>query len=82
MKPLICIVAAVTMLFFTPHAQALFGHVAVERERRIEAQQQLDHQRQVNGRLYVATCILSVGIVVALLIGTAVGSKGRGNNET
>ena len=83
MKPILCIVAATLMLFVTlPDAQALFGHVAAERERRIDAQQQLQQQQQTTAHLYIAVSVLSAGVVISLVIGTAVGSKSRRDRES
>ena len=82
MKPIICVVAIATMLFTTSKALALFGHVAAEHNRRLEAEQYLSQQQQSNEHLYIAISVLSAGIVVALIIGAAAGSKTRNNHET
>ena len=79
MKQTLCIVTATMMLL--PQAQALFGHVAQERNQRIEAQHQLEQQKLTTNKLYIAVSVLSAGVVISLLIGTAVGSKGRRDHE-
>ena len=68
----------------TPKAQALFGHVAAERERRQDAEQRVVQEEQTNGQLlqtnqglHTAISVLSAGITVALVVGAAVGSKTR-----
>ena len=74
------ILISLTVLIFiitTPMAQALFGHVAAEKERRIDAEQKLTTQEQHNDRLQTTIHVLSVGVVVCLIIGAAVGSKTR-----
>ncbi len=82
MKPFILtILAALTLGVVAPKAQALFGHVAAEKNRREHAEQQVAQQQQTNGRLYVAVGVLSAGVTVALLVGTAVGSKAREDHE-
>ena len=78
MKQFILFIIAVLVLgMVTPKAQALFGHVAAEKERRQHAEQQFAQEQLTNARLYVAVGILSAGITVALVIGAAVGSKTR-----
>ena len=68
----------------TPHAKALFGHTAAEKDRRIQMEQQLAQQEQTNGQLihsneqlHVVISVLSAGAVVMLIVGAAVGSKTR-----
>ena len=85
MKNLIPI--ALTVLTFnvaTPRAQALFGHVAAEKDRREHAEQQVTQEQQTNGQLiqrndHLQTTIhvLAAGVTLALVIGAAVGSKTR-----
>ena len=72
-----------------PDAKALFGHVAAEKERRIETEQQLSQEQQRNGllihsneHLHVVTSVLSAGAVGALIVGAAVGSKTRKDRGT
>lgn len=73
--------AVLTFLVVTPNAIALFGHVAAERDRRQHAEQQVVQEQQTNGHLYVALSVLSAGIVVALVVGAAVGSKAKEHHE-
>ena len=82
MKTLFCVVLAALLL--TPHAKALFGRTAAEKERRIETEQQLARQEDVNGQLihsnehlHVVISVLSAGAVVMLITGAAIGSKAR-----
>ena len=70
------------MLLSTPIAYALFGHVAAERDRRMEAEQHLNQEQQTNGHLYIVISVLSAGVVVALIIGAAAGSKTWRDNES
>ncbi len=80
MKTFFCMLLIAVML--TPHAKALFGHTAVERERRLQTEQQLGQERQRNGQilhsnqqLHVVISVLSAGAVVMLITGAAIGSK-------
>ena len=66
-----------TLLVSTPRAQALFGHVAAEKDRRVEAEQKLDQKEHSNEHLHIAISILSAGVVIALIIGAAAGGKTR-----
>lgn len=73
-----------TFIVITPRAQALFGHVAAEKERRHEAEQHVAQEQQINGqlvhtdeKLHTVISILSASAVGALVIGAAVGSKTR-----
>ena len=82
MKTIFCVVLAA--LLFTPHAKALFGHTAAEKDRRIETEQQLARQEDANGQviqsnehLHVVISVLSAGAVVMLITGAAIGSKTR-----
>ena len=68
----------------SPRARALFGHVAAEKERRQDAEQRIVQAQQSSGqlahrneRLHVTISILSAGVVTALLVGAAIGSKAR-----
>ena len=70
------------MLLSTPRAYALFGHVAAERERRVEAEQHLNQQQQSNEHLHIVISVLAPGVVVALIIGAAAGSKTRRDHES
>ncbi len=76
--------AVLTFIVATPRAQALFGHVASEKERRQEAEQRVSQEQQTNGQLtqanqglHTVISILSAAAVGALVIGAAVGSKTR-----
>lgn len=69
------------MLLTTQTAKAMFGHVAAERERRIETQQQLTTQETANEHLHVAISVLSAGAVIMLITGAAVGSKTRRDHD-
>lgn len=82
MKTLFCVTLITVML--SPDANALFGHVTAEKERRIETEQQLSQEQQRNGllihsneHLHVVISVLSAGAVVMLITGAAIGSKGR-----
>lgn len=59
----------------------MFGHVAQERERRQFAEQKLYEEQHTNGRLYIAVSILSASVVIALLVGSSMGSKTRRDDE-
>jgi hypothetical protein len=79
------------MLLSTPKAQALFGHVAEERQRRIAVEHALQEQERLtleqqhltieqehlNTRWQSISFITGIGCVVMLIIGTAIGSKTR-----
>ncbi len=87
MKTIFCVVLATLLL--TPHAKALFGHAAAEKERRIETEQQLARQEDANGqlihsneRLHVIISVLSAGAVVMLITGASIGSKARRDHAT
>ena len=78
------ILAVLTFIVSAPRANALFGHVAAEKERRQDAEQRIVQEQQHNGQLiqtnqglHNTISILSAGITVALVIGAAVGSKTR-----
>ena len=86
MKNFIIPIALAVLMFIiaTPRAHALFGHVAAEKERRLEAEQRVVQEQQHSGQLFqtnqglhITISILSAGITVALVIGAAVGSKTR-----
>ena len=79
---IIIFLAVLTFIVNTPQAHALFGHVAQEKARRIQVEQKLDQQEHDNNHLHVVISILSAGVVVALIIGAAVGSKTRRDCET
>ena len=82
MKHLILIFLAVLMFIIaTPRAQALFGHVAAEKDRREHAEQQLNEQQLTNQHLFIVISVLSAGVVIALVIGTAIGSKTRRDSQ-
>ena len=53
------------------------NHSGSEKERRIEAEQQLQQQRNETGHWQIVTGVFAVGCVVLLTIGTAIGSKIR-----
>ena len=72
----------------TPEAHALFGHVQAEKQRRQEAEQLVVQEQQNNGQLFhsnqtlhITITILSTGVVTALMIGAAVGSKTRRDHD-
>ena len=69
--------AVLTFIVSTPRAHALFGHVAAEKERRQEAEQQFTQERRTNDHLHIIVSVLSAGVTVVLIIGAAVGSKAR-----
>ena len=77
MKTIFISLAVLTFIVTTPRAHALFGHVAAEKERRIDAEQKLTTQEQHNDRLQMTIHVLAAGVTVALIIGAAVGSKTR-----
>lgn len=91
MKHFLIALLVLASIAATPEANALFGHVAAEKDRREHAEQQLVQQHQLtaeqqrangqlidkNQRLHTAVSILSAGVAVALIIGAAVGSKTR-----
>ena len=78
------VLTATTLLLSTLNTHALFGHVQAERERRQDAEQRITQEQQTNEhlvhgneRLHIIITILSAGVVAALLVGAAVGSKAR-----
>jgi hypothetical protein len=84
MKLFLIALAVLAFIAATPRAQALFGHVAAEKERRQAAEAHLVQEQQTNGqlidknqRLHAVISILSGGVAVALIIGAAAGSKTR-----
>ncbi len=86
MKTIFCVVLAALLL--SPDAKALFGHTAVEKERRLYTEQQLARQEQNNGQLiqnnqqlHIVISILSASGVLMLIVGTAIGSKTRRDHE-
>ena len=81
-----------TMLFISPpKAHGLFGHTAEERQRRIATEQQLsqeqqrldaqqhltNEQQQKTSRWQTTAVMLGIFSVVLLIVGTAIGSRGR-----
>ena len=77
-------VATMLLLMPKPSAKALFGHTEAERQRRVEAEQQLAQEQQRNGtlvhnnqQLYTVISVLSAGAVVMFITGAAIGSKTR-----
>ena len=78
---LIIVLVVFTSIVTTPQAHAMFGHVAAEKQRRIEVEQQLGQQltleKQAAGYWQPVSFILGVGCVVTLVAGAAIGSKGR-----
>ena len=90
MKTLV-VLAVLTFIVNTPEAHALFGHTAEERQRRIATEQQLSQEQQrldVQQRLSVeqqqrasrwqtTASVLGIVAVITLIIGTAIGSRGR-----
>ena len=91
MKTFIVLMVLTFLNVHTPEAHALFGHTAEERQRRISAEQQLSQeqqrldaqlkltteQQQRASRWQTATSVLGVVAVITLIIGTAIGSRGR-----
>ena len=92
MKHLILIVLVVLTFFVnTPEAHALFGHTAQERQRRIATEQHLSQeqqhldaqqhltieQQQRASRWQAIASVLGLVAVITLIIGTAIGSRGR-----
>ncbi len=79
MKSHLILIALAVLMFIiaTPRAHALFGHVAVEKERRLEAEQHLTQEEQSNAHLHIVISVLSATAVGALVIGATVGSKTR-----
>ena len=83
--PIFIVLMVLTLLIVnTPKAIGLFGHVQAETERRqdaeqrvVQAQQTNEHLAHGNERLHMIITILSAGVVTALLVGAAVGSKAR-----
>ena len=84
------VLASAMLVMFSPNAKALFGHVAAEKERRIETEQQLAQEQQRNSsllihsneHLHVVISVLSAGAVVMLITGAAIGSKTRRDHGT
>ena len=73
MKLHLILISLAVLIITTPRAHALFGHVADERDRREHAEQQLTQQERSNAHLHIAISILSAGVTVALIVGSAVG---------
>ena len=69
--------AVLMFIIVTPEAQAFFGHVAAEKDRREHAEQQLTQEQQSNAHLHTAIGVLSATAVGAIVVGAAVGSKTR-----
>ena len=90
MKTLI-VFAVLTFIVNTPEAHALFGHTAEERQRRIATEQQLSQeqkrldaqqhltveQQQRATHWQMTASVLGIVAVLALIAGTAIGSRGR-----
>ena len=85
MKQFILIILVVlASIAAPPKADAMFGHVAAEKQRRISVEQQLG---QVGQQLTIETqtadkwqgvsFMLGIGCVITLVLGTAIGSNGR-----
>ena len=72
MKTIFCMMLIAVML--TPHAKALFGHTAAEKDRRIRTEQQLAQEQQRDSSLIQSNEQLHVVIFV---IGAAIGSRTR-----
>ena len=92
MKILTGVVLMATMLTTAPpEAHALFGHTAEERQRRIATEQQLSQeqqrldvqqhltveQQQRASRWQTVSFVLGISAAFMLIIGTAIGSRGR-----
>ena len=85
---LIALVVLTFLIVFTPEAHALFGHVQVEKERRQEAEQRVVQEQHSNGDLissnqclHVVITVLSTGVITALIVGAAIGSKTRKDHD-
>jgi hypothetical protein len=86
MKQFILIIVLVVLasIATTPKAQAMFGHVAAEKQRRISVEQQLGQlgqqlslEKQTTDKWQGVSFTLGIGCVVTLVVGTAIGSNGR-----
>ena len=58
-------------------SQAAFGRIAAEKELRTATEKKLAHEQSTNTKLLAATSILGVGCMAMLLVGAAIGAKGR-----
>lgn len=83
-KTLLISLVVLTFIAYTPEAHALFGHVQAEKERRQQAENRVVQEQQNNGQLlrsnqilHVVITMLSTGVVTALIVGAAIGSKTR-----
>ena len=88
---ILTVLVVLTCIVNTPQTYALFGHTAVERQRRIATEQQLSQehhrldaqqrltfeQQQKASRWQITAFILGIATVLMLMIGTAIGSRGR-----
>lgn len=95
MKTFIGVVCMATMLT-NPQAYGLFGHTDEERQRRIAVEQQLSQERQRldtqqrstveqerrANRWQTTAFMLSIVVVLSLIVGVAIGSKGRHHAAT
>jgi hypothetical protein len=89
MKQIVVILfAVVAFIAPTQKAHALFGHTAVEKQRRIEAEQRSIKAEQALGQKITSAqqtvdkwqgvaFVLGIGCVVTLVAGAAIGSNGR-----
>lgn len=74
-KIIIVILGAVALCTSTPGANAWFGDA--EKQRRIEVEQKLAQQERLTNQWQITAFMLGVGCVVVLVVGAAIGSKGR-----
>ena len=88
---LIILIVLTFLIVNTPEAYALFGRTAQERQRRIATEQQLSQeqqrldaqqhltveQQQRASRWQTMSFVLGIVAVIALILGTAIGSRGR-----
>lgn len=72
---IIIVLLALTFLNTAPLNAGWFD--GGERERRINAEQQLQAEQQRGDGLLVVVTVLGIGCVVAVVIGTILGSKAR-----
>jgi len=75
MKKFILIIFVILTLNISTHA-GWFTHD--NQQQQIDnLQDQLDQQTHANSQLHIVIIILSTGVVIALVVGAAVGSKAR-----
>jgi hypothetical protein len=79
MKKFVFIIAAVLTIATTTSPANWFDNG--EKERRIEAEQQLQAERHTTSNLSIAVIILAISSVCLLTIGAAIGSKVRRDSK-